>query len=176
MPPKYLDFAESAPHVRLAKQNARDEQDTRSYITITCPHCSVDFVEIAANSEQLARALWPQRKALRPPLVGPPPPWLGGEHPCVESGPLLPQHASASWMATRASPRSNELVAAGRRRLVARSGSGRAATPFGESVLVLSDLANRPMAPCDEVRPLPAVASGSASGWVKRYKETYWYQ
>ena len=50
MPKKYLDFAESAPHVRLAKQNARDERDTRSYITITCPHCSVDFVEIAADS------------------------------------------------------------------------------------------------------------------------------
>ena len=47
MPKKYLDFAESVPHVRLAKQNARDERDTRSYITITCPHCSVDFVEIA---------------------------------------------------------------------------------------------------------------------------------
>ena len=50
MPKKYLDFAESAPHVRLAKQNARDERDTRSYITITCPHCSVDFVEIAAET------------------------------------------------------------------------------------------------------------------------------
>ena len=49
MPKKYLDFAESAPHVRLAKQNARDERDTRSYITITCPHCSVDFVEIAVG-------------------------------------------------------------------------------------------------------------------------------
>jgi len=43
MPKKYLDFAESAPHVRPAKQNARDERDTRRYITITCPHCSVDL-------------------------------------------------------------------------------------------------------------------------------------
>lgn len=50
MPKKYTDFAESAPHVRIAKQNARDELDTRSYVTITCPHCSVAFVEIAAES------------------------------------------------------------------------------------------------------------------------------
>ena len=35
MPQKYLDFAESAPQVRLSKQNARDERDTRSYVTIT---------------------------------------------------------------------------------------------------------------------------------------------
>ena len=50
MPKKYLDFPELVPHVRPAKQNARDEWDTRNYITITCPHCSVDFVEIAVDS------------------------------------------------------------------------------------------------------------------------------
>ena len=50
MPPKkYLDFAESTPYRRIAKQHAKDEQDVRSYVTITCPHCAVAFVEIAAD-------------------------------------------------------------------------------------------------------------------------------
>ena len=65
MPKKYLDFAESAPHVRLAKQNARDERDTRSYITITCPHCSVDFVEIAADSLSTNKASECKKHLLR---------------------------------------------------------------------------------------------------------------
>ncbi len=65
MPKKYLDFAESAPHVRLAKQNARDERDTRSYITITCPHCSVDFVEIAVDSLSTNKASECKKHLLR---------------------------------------------------------------------------------------------------------------
>ena len=65
MPKKYLDFAESAPHVRLAKQNARDERNTRSYITVTCPHCSVDFVEIAADSLSTNKASECKKHLLR---------------------------------------------------------------------------------------------------------------
>jgi hypothetical protein len=65
MPKKYLDFAESVPHVRLAKQNARDERDTRSYITITCPHCSVDFVEIAVDSLSTNKASECKKHLLR---------------------------------------------------------------------------------------------------------------
>ena len=49
MPKKYVDFSESVPHIRLAKQNPRDERDIRSYTTITCPHCSVAFVEMAVD-------------------------------------------------------------------------------------------------------------------------------
>ena len=65
MPKKYLDFAESAPHVRLSKQNARDERDTRSYVTITCPHCSVDFVEIATDSLSTNKASECKKHLLR---------------------------------------------------------------------------------------------------------------
>ena len=49
-PKKYLDFAESAPLVRIAKQQAKDEQDLRKYVTITCPHCSIAFIEITVDS------------------------------------------------------------------------------------------------------------------------------
>ena len=65
MPKKYLDFAESVPHVRLSKQNARDERDTRSYVTITCPHCSEDFVEIAADSLSTNKASECKKHLLR---------------------------------------------------------------------------------------------------------------
>ena len=65
MPKKYTDFAESAPRVRLSKQNARDERDTRSYVTITCPHCSVDFVEIAADSLSTNKASECKKHLLR---------------------------------------------------------------------------------------------------------------
>jgi len=65
MPKKYTDFAESAPRVRLSKQNARDERDTRSYVTITCPHCSVDFVEIAVDSLSTNKASECKKHLLR---------------------------------------------------------------------------------------------------------------
>ena len=51
MPPKkYLDFVESVPFSRVAKQQARDQNHVRNYVSITCPHCSVAFVEIPVDS------------------------------------------------------------------------------------------------------------------------------
>ena len=51
MPPKkYLDFVESTPFVRIAKQHAKGEHDVRRYVTITCPYCAIEFVEITVDS------------------------------------------------------------------------------------------------------------------------------
>ena len=50
MPPKkYLDFAESKPFKRIAKHLAQSSTDTREYVSITCPHCNVSFVQIPSE-------------------------------------------------------------------------------------------------------------------------------
>jgi len=67
MPPKkYQDFLESAPHARLAKQHPKDERHVRNYVSITCPHCSAAFVEIAVdNQERSARRVGSEARCLK---------------------------------------------------------------------------------------------------------------
>ena len=54
MPPKkYMDFTESAPIERQAKQPPYEE---RSYVDITCPHCNLSFVSIPEESVRSNKA------------------------------------------------------------------------------------------------------------------------
>jgi hypothetical protein len=50
MPPKkYNDFIEGEHVEKIAKQNPKSSNDLRNYVPITCPHCTVKFVEIASD-------------------------------------------------------------------------------------------------------------------------------
>ena len=46
---KYLDFKESEPVKQMAKHFAKHGDDTRLYVSITCPHCHVAFVQIPSE-------------------------------------------------------------------------------------------------------------------------------
>ena len=50
MPPKkYLDFSESEPLKQITKHFAKNSDDTRTYVSITCPHCKESFVQIPSE-------------------------------------------------------------------------------------------------------------------------------
>ena len=50
---KYLDFQEGAPFERQAKL---PPYETRSYVSLTCPHCSLRFVEIPRERVETNKA------------------------------------------------------------------------------------------------------------------------
>ena len=55
-PKKYVHFSESMPFERLSKHFAKDGQDTRFYVSVTCPHCEEAFTEIAVDNLKTNKA------------------------------------------------------------------------------------------------------------------------
>ena len=61
----YLDFVETEPFTRIAKQNPKSETDLRRYVSITCPHCADQFVEITVDNLSTNKASECKKHLLR---------------------------------------------------------------------------------------------------------------
>lgn len=102
---KYLDFTVSQPYTRISKHLSADGSNPeREYVTITCPHCHILFVEIPAERVQRGRASC-CLKHLRMCRAynGPPPPPASKRRKVGESGEEVERSGEASTPGREAS-------------------------------------------------------------------------